>query len=264
MMEKSSVKITFIYLIVGVLWILTSDWLVHQFFSDKQTNYFFFQELKGIAFVLVTASILFILLRKNENEIEEAQNQFEMTYLHNPIPMAIYNVDTMKIIDANKALLNQFEYTIEELQQTKVVDVVPKEELNNILFQNEIITGKPLTTGVFKVFSKSRKVLYVTLITTPAVFHGINARLMLILDAQELEESRKELESRNIQLKNIEHITSHNVRRHLANILALGTLIGEMTPEESEKEGIHKKIEFSALMLDNEIKNLIEQANKSK
>jgi hypothetical protein len=66
-----------------------------------------------------------------------------------------------------------------------------------------------------------------------------------------------------LQLSAIQYISSHNVRQHVANIMALGSLIGILSKDEIEKEGIHQKMAYSAKMLDIEIKRLIKEASKS-
>lgn len=62
---KPAIKIAFIYLIFGILWILLSDRIVLLFFSHGQLdNMVYFQTLKGVFYVLLTAGLLYLLVKK--------------------------------------------------------------------------------------------------------------------------------------------------------------------------------------------------------
>ncbi len=55
-------KICFIYLVFGIIWILCSDWLLYLIVPNI-TEYAAFSSVKGTIFVLVTAFLLFLLIR---------------------------------------------------------------------------------------------------------------------------------------------------------------------------------------------------------
>lgn len=56
-----ALKITFIYILFGVLWIFLSDLLLNKLFYQPRLTYF--QTLRGIVFVLVTSTVFFFILR---------------------------------------------------------------------------------------------------------------------------------------------------------------------------------------------------------
>ncbi len=55
-------RITFTYLILGVLWILLSDILAKYLFTDLN-KLSYFQSLKGIVFVLISSGVIFLIAR---------------------------------------------------------------------------------------------------------------------------------------------------------------------------------------------------------
>ena len=71
-------KICFIYLVFGIIWILCSDWLLY-FIVPNITEYAAFSSVKGTIFVLVTAFLLFLLIRNFSRRLEEKNEMVRKT-----------------------------------------------------------------------------------------------------------------------------------------------------------------------------------------
>ena len=69
---KSALKITLIYILIGVLWIVLSDKIAYYLFSDFEIyTQNLFQIIKGIFYVLMTALILYTLINAYNKKIDE-------------------------------------------------------------------------------------------------------------------------------------------------------------------------------------------------
>lgn len=66
---KSSLRITLIYLIIGIFWILASDKALLIFFDESQIKINYFQTVKGIIYVVITGIIIFLLINSFQNKI---------------------------------------------------------------------------------------------------------------------------------------------------------------------------------------------------
>lgn len=63
-------KLVFIYLLIGILWIVGSDWVLAQFFGDFEETYLI-SMAKGLGFVSLMSTLLYVLLmRLNSAEIK--------------------------------------------------------------------------------------------------------------------------------------------------------------------------------------------------
>jgi len=78
-------KISIIYAVVSVIWILVSDMLTTKLFANKHL-FAIFSIIKGWLFVLITASLLYFLIRKkiyslylSENNLQNALNELQKT-----------------------------------------------------------------------------------------------------------------------------------------------------------------------------------------
>jgi len=75
---KSELRITLLYITIGILWIFLSDHFVLLFIEkntqEKITN---FQNIKGTFFVISTGILLFILLKKHNSVIRQKINELK-------------------------------------------------------------------------------------------------------------------------------------------------------------------------------------------
>lgn len=84
---KSELKITLLYVIIGILWIFLSDRFVLLFIAkNTQEHITYFQNIKGCFFVISTGLLLFTLLKRHNTairqkiqELKEKSNELEKT-----------------------------------------------------------------------------------------------------------------------------------------------------------------------------------------
>ncbi|MDZ7690362.1 MAG: PAS domain-containing protein [Balneolaceae bacterium] len=59
-------------------------------------------------------------------------DQDQLLFERNPIPMLIYEVDTLKILKVNNAARQKYGYSSEEFTQLTIEDIRPEEELQSL------------------------------------------------------------------------------------------------------------------------------------
>jgi signal transduction histidine kinase/ActR/RegA family two-component response regulator len=82
---KFEFRITLIYLIVGILWIIFSDRILEYIISDINPNSLgTFQSIKGAFFIIITSLLLYILVKKHlqklkftEQELQQQNSNYE-------------------------------------------------------------------------------------------------------------------------------------------------------------------------------------------
>ena len=75
----SATKIALVYLVFAVFWILLSDRVVQWLVPDADTSAIL-QTAKGLCFVLVSASVLFVLTRRYLDQAERTTEMLEEAY----------------------------------------------------------------------------------------------------------------------------------------------------------------------------------------
>ncbi len=118
--------IVFLYFIIGGIWILLSDLAVEALVPDPAlvTR---LQIVKGIAFVLVTAAALYLILRHRLAAMEKAQKHLErFRFIVEHAGQEVYLVDKSgRIVYANRAAAESLGYSMDELTHKMLSDFDP-------------------------------------------------------------------------------------------------------------------------------------------
>ena len=129
-MQPSALRITLVYLLFGILWILFSDRLLYFISSDPQ-QLINLEIYKGWAFIGVTALLLYSLINrsmKEQKRITEILNRSERKFhtLLDRATDAIFVADLEgRLLDVNQQACNSVNYSREELLQFSITDVDP-------------------------------------------------------------------------------------------------------------------------------------------
>ncbi|GAA0178144.1 hypothetical protein SH2C18_12460 [Clostridium sediminicola] len=136
--NRISFKIVFLYFIFGILWISLSDHLLNLLVNDINTVNII-QTFKGILFIIITSMLLYLITINVVNSLVESHNTlilseefYSSLFNNNHLPFLIIDPDTKNIVKANKAALDFYKYSHEEIIQLKISQI-------NILDDNSLI-----------------------------------------------------------------------------------------------------------------------------
>jgi len=231
LVRNKALKIVAIYLLIGFLWIFLSDYYI-ELLSRNAEQLTTFQNYKGVFFVSVTGFILYGLISGYFRKIGEANRQYELMFHDSPIPMWIYEVDTLQVLQANNAACKAHGLKQEEFLARNMMDFLSPEGKNKL---HGIIGNLPNNqhfSGIWEHVMPDNQLKYMEIISFPFQFENKKSRLVFAKDVTNQIVAEKKLEEKNAQLK--KHIgqiqsysfaNSHRVRAPLANILGLVDLL---------------------------------------
>ena len=145
--ESSSFKIVFIYAVVSAIYIYTSDYFLETFVSnvDLLTK---LQTYKGIGFIIITAALLYILVKRNvdkatshyqqildvkettDTQLKKSHEEYMSLFNHSPLPMWLYDIKTLKILLVNEAAYTIYGYSQEDYSTMTLKDIRPPEDIH--------------------------------------------------------------------------------------------------------------------------------------
>ncbi|TVQ06024.1 MAG: PAS domain S-box protein [Balneolaceae bacterium] len=97
---------------------------------------YFIKDKDGInEYMVGTISDITTDVRAQE-ELRASEEQYRLLFEQSPLPMYIYDPETLHFITANLSALNKYGYTMKELRSMKIFDLHPEEDLEAI--KNEI------------------------------------------------------------------------------------------------------------------------------
>jgi PAS domain S-box-containing protein len=218
--RRAAVRISLVYLAVGLLWIAVSDRLLTYLTTgvgDTGNLLTYLQTMKGWIFIVVTSALLFFAVRSYMRSIQETERQlhldlrrttsaYEMLFTSSPLALWIYDLATRDLLAANDAALAAFGYARVEFLKMKLQDLHPPESHPRLQETLRLIVGAPgqkRASGLWRLWRKDKTFFDAEIVSHEFVFEGRSARLVLAIDVtarlqaqRAAEEHRAELEGR--------------------------------------------------------------------
>jgi len=207
-----------------------------------------------------------LLNKKIQLEVAESEKRYSELFHFSPLPMWVYDYETLMFLDVNLAAENNYGYSREEFLSMNLRDIRPDSEL--LYLENTLHLTKHNKSlfhqGIFKHKTKSGDILDVDVKSNLMEYKGRKAKLVVATNITSQLKHISSIEQKNAQLKEIAWIQSHTVRAPLARIMALIQLIdmGKEQPKLSFEE-IIQHIKQSANELDNIIREISAKSDKA-
>ncbi len=196
MAHKRPLRLTLTYALVAAGWIVFSDTLLLRLglSAEALTEY---SLLKGIGFVAVTSTILYLLTDRFARTLERRERDYRDLFELNPNPMYFFDLETLAFLRVNDAAVAKYGYSPEEFAEMKVTDLRPPEDVERLYaYVRAVRSGAaaPATeVGAWRHVTKSGRILWVDVTAHVAEFEGHRALVVLARDLSEVHAAREEL-----------------------------------------------------------------------
>jgi PAS domain S-box-containing protein len=111
--------------------------------------------------------------------------EYEKHFLNGPIPMWIIDSHSKKFLVVNNVAIEKYGYSREEFADMSLVDIRPKEDLEQFLKQFEGIRKDYYDAGYSRHVKKNGEIFYVHVYSHAIVFNSVAARLSFLVDVNE-------------------------------------------------------------------------------
>ena len=119
--SRFAVRVSIIYLLVGIGWILVSDWI--SFAGADVARAYRFALLKGLCYVCTTALLLFLLIRRSFRLLGESEERFRV--LAENAPDATFVLRERRVIYANAAAHKMLGvFSAEKMRERDLMDLI--------------------------------------------------------------------------------------------------------------------------------------------
>jgi two-component system, cell cycle sensor histidine kinase and response regulator CckA len=129
-------------------------------------------------------------------KIQESEERYRFLFENNPLPMWVFDVETLAFLSVNKAAITHYGYSRDEFLTMAVKDIRPPEDIPAFLENMAIDIPGIMKAGVRRHIKKDRTVIEVEMTTNQLIFNGKKAKLVL---ANDVTERRKAEESIRFQ-----------------------------------------------------------------
>ncbi|MBS4040938.1 MAG: PAS domain S-box protein [Flavobacteriales bacterium] len=109
---------------------------------------------------------------------------FSSLFYHNPLPNWIYDLHTFQILEVNESALTHYGYSREEFLSITIHDLLPKEEISNLLRGHEGVESKfgNIFFGFFTHKKKNETLIQVEVHGHQVHFNDHQAILVMVID----------------------------------------------------------------------------------
>lgn len=191
--------------------------------------------------------------------LEESEKRYSELFHLSPLPMWVYNFETLDFLDVNQTALSHYGYSREEFLFMNIRDIRPTEDLG-LLETTLKETRKQENTifqGTFKHVKKDGSIIQVDIKSNTIIFKGTKAKVIIATDITERLEYFHAIEKRNDQLREIAWIQSHKVRAPLARLMGLVNLVSGDIKNNLDVKKILGYIDSAADELDKVIREVV-------
>ncbi len=137
-------------------------------------------------------------------KIEESEERYRFLFDNNPLPMWVFDVETLRFLSVNEAAINHYGYSREELltmtlQELRLPEDVP-------VFLDDVLKDIPgiRHIGTVRHRKKDGTIIYADVISNQFIFEGRKAKLALAIDVTERRKAEESVRFQAQLLNNVE------------------------------------------------------------
>lgn len=263
---KKSLRVSLIYCAFSVIWIFFTDKIAFAFAPDLSSAVLF-SNLKGVLFVVLSTLLIYLLIRSDESrkerllsEMAAVQRSFNLLFEDNPLPMWIFNNQTLAIMAVNPAACKTYGYTAVEFRKLKVTDLRKKEDIPSFIKFVAENKEELRQSGPWEHIKKDGESIFVRVISHSLHSAGIDSTLVSVIDLTDQQRTQEELDNAMQERDDFEafgYTASHDLKSPLRAIIGYSEILQKEFNKQLDDEGtkligqVHKAGLNMNEMLDN-------------
>ena len=181
-MVNKPYRIVILYLLISLTWILLSDRLVQFLASVTGVQDLMLQTFKGTFFVLVTAGLLYLAIKKQQKALVNFGEQYKSLFYSNPNPFWIYDYNTLRFLEVNEAAIRTYGYTQDEFKKMTILDIRPEEDHQRVREFISRISDKAFLSGNWTHFGKNGNAFTVSVMAHKLKFNNRDCVVVIAQD----------------------------------------------------------------------------------
>jgi len=228
------------------------------------TDYLIKDELDGTS---LYKSILYNIERKKtQMQLQTSEKRYSDLFHLSPLPMWVYDVETLRFLDVNAAAVKHYGYTLQEFFEMTISDIRPTEDIPAMIERVNMLNGiePKYSQGTYRHKKKNGNVIYVEIQSNTIQFKASKGRIILANDITERFAYIEAIEKQNAKLKEIAWIQSHVVRAPLVKLMGVVQAIKTDGPSGADNEKLYDYLLQSAAELDVIIRDIAKKSEEIK
>ncbi|MGC2237035.1 MAG: response regulator [Pyrinomonadaceae bacterium] len=157
----------------------------------------------------IVANAVDITERKQAEEAQrESEERYRILFDNNPIPMWVYDAETLEFLAVNKAAIFHYGYSKEEFLSMTILDIRPPEDVPAVMENLSNLQKGFDITDIWKHRIKDGSIIEVEISSHDLIFDGKRSRLVLANDITERRRAEEALRKSEEQLQQSQKLES--------------------------------------------------------
>lgn len=196
--------------------------------------------------------------------LKESRKRYTDLFQLSPMPMWIYNVETLKFRTVNNAAIRKYGYSKEEFEEMTLKDIRPAGDVQKLDEAIEFLRShdKLFSSGLYRHQKKDGEIIYVELVSNIIYISHEKHVLVAANDITERVRYIQDIEEKNKKLQDIAFTQSHIVRAPLANMMGILHLAKDIDMKSPEGTQLLEHFITCGNQLDKSIREIVEKANQ--
>jgi PAS domain S-box-containing protein len=129
-----------------------------------------------------------------EEKLIESEEQYKLLFLHNPLPVFIYDTKTLNYLQVNDAAVKRYGYSSEEFLSMTIKDIRPAEDIQKVLEDIAKVDNNELEKRqIWRHLTKSGELIYVEISAVNIQYKGKPARMSIANDVTDIIENQENI-----------------------------------------------------------------------
>jgi len=125
--------------------------------------------------------------------LAQREARFQLLFANNPLPMWVYDLETLRFLEVNEAAVAHYGFASEEFLQMKLTDIRPLEEIPLILAEAKLPKPNFRESGPWRHRLKNGQIIYVQVANHVTEWRGRPAGLVVAQDITARQRSEEAL-----------------------------------------------------------------------
>jgi PAS domain S-box-containing protein len=131
--------------------------------------------------------------KRIEDAVRASEAKFRLLFAGNPLPMWVYDLDTLRFLEVNEAAIKHYGYSREEFLSMTIADIRPPEDVPRLLEGIEPDSSDPYDAGAWRHRRKDGSLIDVEVFAQPVPFERRRAEMVLAIDITERKRAAEAL-----------------------------------------------------------------------
>lgn len=202
--------------------------------------------------------------KKIRSALEESERNYSALFHLSPLPMWVFDLETLSFLDTNAAAIKNYGYSRSEFLAMTIMDIRPVEDIvkvQKIIAIKNSVTQKLIHLGAFSHKKKSGELIQVEIQSNLIRYKGRPAKIVIANDMTKSYNHTKKIEAQNAKLREIAWMQSHVVRAPLARIMGIVPMVKDWEAYADERETLLDYLLQAANELDDVIKSISDKTS---